>query len=78
MALNINIREDALYLEGQEEGMQQGLQQGLQQGQAEGKEKTALNMLREGFPLETVARLAELPAERVAQLKLELDASGKA
>jgi hypothetical protein len=61
MALNINIREDALYLE----------------GQAEGKEKTALNMLKEGFSPETVARLAELPVERVAQLKLELDASGK-
>jgi predicted transposase YdaD len=66
MALNIDIREDALYQLGQEKG------------QEEGKEKAALNMLKDGFPPETVARLTELPTERVAQLKLELDASGKA
>ncbi len=40
-----------------------------------GQEKAALNMLREGFSQEVVARLTELPVERVAQLKQELDAS---
>ncbi len=69
MALHIDIKDDTLYQLGQE--------QGLQKGKAEGKEKAALNMLGEGFPPETVARLAELPVERVAQLKLELDASRK-
>jgi predicted transposase/invertase (TIGR01784 family) len=62
MALNIDIKDDTLY----------------QLGKEEGKEKSALNMLKEGFPQETVARLTELPLERVVQLKLELDASGKA
>ena len=61
MALDINIKDDTFY----------------QIGKEEGKEKTALNMLREGFPQETVARLTELPPERVAQLKLEGDASGR-
>ena len=70
MVLNIDIKEDALYQEGQEEG--------LQKGQERGQEKTALNMLKEGFGQELVSRLTELPLERVAQLKLESDASGKA
>ena len=42
-----------------------------------GKEQAALNMLKEGFGQELVARLTEVPLERVAQLKLELDASDK-
>ncbi len=70
MALNIDIKDDTLYQLGQEEGLQKGWQLA--------QEKSALNMLKEGFPPETVARLTELPPERVAQLKLELDASGKA
>jgi predicted transposase/invertase (TIGR01784 family) len=85
MALNIDIKDDTLYQlgeekglqEGLQKGLQEGLQKGLQQGQEEGKEKAALNMLKDGFPPETVARLAELPLERVMQLKLERDASRK-
>jgi predicted transposase/invertase (TIGR01784 family) len=69
MALNIDIKDDTLYQLGQEEG--------LQKGKEEGREKAALNMLKEGFAPETVARLTELPLERVAQLKLEGDASRK-
>jgi hypothetical protein len=61
MALNIDIKDDTLY----------------QLGEEKGQEKAALNMLKEGFPQETVARLTELPLERVLQLKLELDASRK-
>ena len=62
MALNIDIREDALY------------QLGQQQGKEEGKEETALNMLREGFSEEVVTRIAKLPAERIAQLRQQLEA----
>jgi predicted transposase YdaD len=32
LALNIDIREDALYQLGQEEGLQKGLQQGQEEG----------------------------------------------
>jgi hypothetical protein len=35
-------------------------------------------MLKKGFSTEAVARLTELPLERIVQLKLELDASRKA
>ncbi len=85
MALNIDIKDDTLYQLGREEGKKEGKaegkaegkQEGKAEGKAEAKEKAALNMLREGFPPETVARLAELPPERVMQLKLELDASRK-
>lgn len=62
MALNIDITEDALY------------QLGEQKGKLEGKEEAALNMLREGFPQAIVARITQLPAERVAQLKQQLEA----
>lgn len=77
MALTIDIKDDTLYQLGREEGKEQGKAEGKEQGKAEGKAEAALNMLREGFPQETVARLTGLPPERVAQLKLELDASRK-
>jgi hypothetical protein len=62
MALHFDIKDDILY----------------QLGYEESQEKVALNMLREAFEQELVARLTELPLERVAQLKLELDTSSKA
>ncbi len=58
MAITIDIKEDALY----------------QLGQEEGKQETALNMLKEGFPEEVVARITGLPPERIAQLKQQLEA----
>ena len=45
MALNIDIKDNTLYQLGREDGKEQG------------KEKAALNMLKEGFPQETVVRL---------------------
>ncbi len=66
MALHFDIKDDILYQLGYGEGLRKGL------------EKVALNMLRKDFGQELVARLTELPPERVAQLKLELDTSSKA
>ncbi len=77
MAIHIDIEDDTLYQLGKEEGLQKGKAEAKAEGKEEGKEKAALNMLKESFPPETVARLAELPPERVMQLKLELDASRK-
>lgn len=77
MALHIYFKDDTFYQLGKEEGLQKGKAEGKAEGEAEAKEKAALNMLKEGFPQDTVARLAELPPERVMQLKLELDASRK-
>ncbi len=62
MAIHIDIKEDALYQIGQEAG------------KLEEKEETALNMLKEGFGEEVVARITKLPAERVAQLRQQLEA----
>ena len=58
MAITIDIKEDTLY----------------QLGQEEGKEEAALNMLKEGFSEEVVARITKLPAERIAQLRQQLEA----
>jgi predicted transposase/invertase (TIGR01784 family) len=68
MPITIDIKEDIFYRE--------GMQQGMQQGELEGKEKTALNMLREGFSEAVVSRLTELPLARVTQLKEQLAALG--
>jgi len=75
MAITIDIREDALYQEGKLEGKLEGKEEGKLEGEQKGKEATALNMLQEGFPEEVVTRITKLPAERVAQLKQQLDAS---
>lgn len=67
MSITIDIiKEDALY--------RQVYQEGKQEGRLEGKEKAALNMLRKGMSVELVGEIAELPAERVAQLKQQLEA----
>jgi predicted transposase/invertase (TIGR01784 family) len=74
MALDIDITEDALYQLGIQKGEQRGLQQGEQRGEQKGKEETALNMLREGFSEDVVTRITNLPAERIAQLRQQLEA----
>lgn len=62
MAITIDIKEDTLY------------QLGEEKGKLAGKEEAALNMLKEGFSQEVVARITKLAADRIAQLKLELEA----
>ncbi len=62
MAITINIKEDTLY------------QEGLQKGQEAAKEEAAVNMIKEGSSEEVVARITQLPAERIAQLRQQLEA----
>ena len=69
MAITIDVKEDTLYQLGQEEGLQKGKEEGLQRG----KEEAAVNMLREGFSEETVARLTQLAAGQIARLKQQLE-----
>jgi predicted transposase/invertase (TIGR01784 family) len=59
MAITIDIKEDTLYQEGQEAG----------------KEKAATNMLKKGMSIELISEITELPVERVAQLRQQLEAS---
>ncbi|HEX8529004.1 MAG TPA: hypothetical protein VF646_03240, partial [Cytophagales bacterium] len=60
--------------EGKQEGRQEGRQEGLQQGELEGKEKAALNMLKKGMAVALISEITELPAQRVVQLKEQLEA----
>jgi predicted transposase/invertase (TIGR01784 family) len=66
MALDIDITEDALYLLGIEKGEQKGLEKG--------KVEIALNLLKKGMAAEFVSEATQLPAERIAQLKQQLEA----
>lgn len=74
MAIMINIKEDALYQEGKLAGKEEGKLAGKEEGKLAGKEEAALNMLKEGFSEEVVVRITRLPAERIAQLKQQLEA----
>jgi hypothetical protein len=57
MPITVDIKEDVLYRLGEEEG----------------KEKTALNMLRKGMSVSLVSEVTELPAERIGQLKQQIE-----
>ncbi len=86
MALDIDITEDALYQlgiqkgkeqgeqRGLEKGEQRGLEKGLQKGKLESKVEIALNLLRKGMTVALIGELTDLPTERIAQLKQQLEA----
>ncbi len=54
------------------EGMERGIKKGIEKGMAEGVEKAKLiaaaNLKKEGFDNETIARITELPLEKVETL----------
>ncbi|WP_289146606.1 Rpn family recombination-promoting nuclease/putative transposase [uncultured Megamonas sp.] len=56
-----------------ENGLQQGIQQGLQKGRQEEKIKNAINFLKLGVDIETVARGVNLSINEVEQLKNKLN-----
>jgi predicted transposase/invertase (TIGR01784 family) len=66
--LGMNIHEwnmeDALAVAEEE-----GIEKGLERGREEKSEQVARNLLDEGMPIEAVARLADLPIEKVRILK---------
>ena len=51
-----------------EEGLEQGLKQGLQQGKLEEKFRTATNLLKMGFDIETISKAVELSREKIQKL----------
>ncbi|MES2731017.1 MAG: hypothetical protein V4714_04685 [Bacteroidota bacterium] len=77
MAITIDVKEDLFYQLGQEEGIQKGKEEGIQKGKEEGiqkgKEEDAMNMLKEGFSEEVVARITKLTSERIAYLRKQLE-----
>ncbi len=55
-----------------EKGLQRGLQEGLQKGEVKRSAEIALEMLREGFPLETVLRLTRIDEDKLLLLKKQI------
>jgi len=53
---------------GIEQGIEQGIERGIERGIEQGKEKTALNLLAKGMPIEEIAQITELPIEKVRAL----------
>ena len=55
---------------GLEKGLKKGLQKGLIEGERKNSEMIARDMMREGFDLETIAKLTKLPLDIISRLKL--------
>ena len=62
--------------EGRAVGMEQGIKQGMKQGMSQGRQlgiaHMAMNMLRSGTPVSTVAQMAELPEAVIRKMAEEL------
>ncbi|MEM7495730.1 MAG: hypothetical protein AAF471_06300, partial [Myxococcota bacterium] len=52
-----------------QEGLERGLRKGRQEGLEKGKLEVACNMLNNGIPVATVAKLTRLPLPRIKKLK---------
>jgi predicted transposase/invertase (TIGR01784 family) len=55
--------------QGLQQGIHQGLHQGLEQGLHQGLQRTAINMLHEGQPIDLIVRVTGLTAEEVKKLQ---------
>ena len=56
---------------GVEQGIKQGMKQGIRQGRQQGIAHIAMNMLRAGTPIATVAQMAELPEAVIRKMAEE-------
>ena len=54
--------------QGIEQGISQGIEQGIEQGAEQTKIETAKKFLKEGLPVEQIARCTDLPLEKVQEL----------
>mgnify|MGYP000873358975 FL=1 len=57
--------------EGRAAGVEQGIKQGIRQGRQLGIAHIAMNMLRAGTPVATVAQMAELPEAVIREMAEE-------
>ena len=55
---------EGVYRDGVEYGLEQGLEKGLEQGRME----TVLALLREKMPLDLIARVTKLSAEKIQEI----------
>ena len=57
--------------EGRAAGVEQGIKKGIRQGRQQGIAHIAMNMLRAGTPVATVAQMAELPEAAIRKMAEE-------
>ncbi|WP_235887884.1 hypothetical protein [Neobacillus paridis] len=55
-------------LEGMKEGMKKGIQEGQQKGEHDAQRKIALNLLKEGFSIEFIAKVTNLDYAEIEEL----------
>jgi hypothetical protein len=55
-------------LEGMKEGMEKGMQEGQQKGEHDAQRKIALNLLKEGFSIEFIAKVTNLDYAEIEEL----------
>ena len=65
---DIKVQRREAYREGLAEGIEQGISQGIEQGAEQKAIETAKKLLKEGLPVEQIARCTELPLEKVQEL----------
>ena len=73
---DIKVQRREAYREGLAEGIEQGIEKGIEQGIEQGIERgaektkieTAKKLLKEGLPVEQIARCTDLPLEKVQEL----------
>ena len=51
-----------------QDGVAYGLEQGLEQGLAQGRRETVLALLQEKMPLDLIARVTKLSAEKIQDI----------
>jgi recombination-promoting nuclease RpnB len=61
-------REREILNKGRQEARQEARQEGYQEGRQEMSAKVALNMLKESFPVEMIARVTGLTLEQIQAL----------
>ena len=66
---DIKVQRREAYREGLAEGIEQGIEQGAEQTKIE----TAKKLLKEGLPVEQIARCTDLPLEKVQELTKEIE-----
>ena len=57
--------------QGIEQGLKQGIEQGIEQGKEEGKRETAIRMKNLGYEPELIAKVLNLPIEKIQEFQKE-------
>ena len=64
----MNLHDRDIIKKALAEGEVLGIQKGISQGVEQTKIETAKNLLKEGLPVEQIARCTDLPLEKVQEL----------